>query len=175
MFENLRRAWRQAVDNFWTELEAGDATDDPRVRGVYHQVASARNQVRKLEAEIAGCRRDLEHEQDQVAVCARRERLARDIRDEETARIAAEYRFRHSERVRILGAKLEALQAEHGLWRRELQEMERALETSGFTAVNELDDLNRHPREAEFRTLEDLARERAAAARLEELKRRRED
>jgi chromosome segregation ATPase len=172
MFENLRRAWHQAVDNFWAELEEGEESQPARGEGVYRQVASARNQIRRLEQELADTRRAVEFERDQVEVCARRARLAREIGDDETERVALEFRARHGERAAVLGGKADALQAELDLWRRELVEMERALQASGFVGGGELEDLNQHPRESEFRTLEDAARERAAAARLEELKRR---
>lgn len=173
MFENFRRAWREAVDNFWRELEAEGAGPEARAKAVYREVATARNQLGRLDREIDETRQRLEHERAQVDVCVRRERMAREIGDDETARVAAEYRQRHQERAEVLGRKLEALDAERALCRRDLSEMERALASAGPAPEPAiLDDLNRHPREDEFRDLEDAERERAAAERLEELKRR---
>lgn len=173
MFDQFKRAWRQAVDNFWTELEGDPVDGDARSRALYREVANARNQLARLDREIGDCRRGHEHEREQAEVCARRERMARDIGDGETERIAAEYRARHEERGQVLGRKLDALLAERALCQRDLEGMERGLATAvEASAREELEDLDRHPREAEFRGLEDAARERAASERLEELKRR---
>lgn len=159
------------MDNFWEELEAVDP--EGKARGVYQEVARARTQLAELDGAIGDTRQRLAHEREQVDVCVRRERMARDIGDAETARIAAEYRDRHQERAGVLQRKLEALEAERGLCRRDLSDMERALQARGVTAPRpELDDLNRHPSEAEFRNLEDADRSRAADERLAELKRR---
>lgn len=173
MFDNFKRAWRQAVDNFWTELEAGDTGGDARTRAIYREIARARNQVERLAREIESCRQSHAHEREQVDICIRRERMARDIGDTETARIASEYRARHAERADVLARKMDALRAEQALCRRDLADMERALVAAGMVPDDPAElDLDRHPREDDFRTLEDSARERAAAERLEELKRR---
>ena len=171
VFDEFRRAWRQAVDNFWEELEADDP--EKRARGVYREVAAARNQLDELDAAIGDTRQRLDHEREQVEVCERRERMAREIGDAETARVAAEYRDRHRERAEVLARKIEALEAERRLFRRDLQEMEKALrEGRAAGRAPELEDLNRHPSENDFRNLEDSARGRSADERLEELKRR---
>jgi hypothetical protein len=173
MFESFRNAWRQAVDNFWTELRSEESTGDARRRTMYSQVAKARNELGRLDREIAACRRARDAEREEAAVCARRERMASDIGDDETARVARDYRARHEERAAVQARKLEALVAEQALCRRDLEEMERALGSLGPTdASPEIEDLNRHPRETEFRDLERAARERMAAERLAELKRR---
>ncbi len=173
VFGEFRRAWREAVDNFWRELE-GDAAESG-ARGVYREVAGVRNQLGELDDAIAETGQRLKHELEQVESCARRERLARKIGDEETARIAGEYRGRHQERADVLLRKVEALEAERRLCLRDLGEMERALQdrvpADDLDEIDEI-DLNRHPREREFRGLEDTERSRAAAERLEELKRR---
>ena len=174
MFRDFKNAWRQAVDNFWRELEADGATAAEQARGVYREVAKARAQLDALTVEIGDAKQRLEAEREQIRVCERRERLASGIGDHETARIAAEYRARHQERADVLARKLEVLEAERGLCRRDLGEMERALQERGVgePVRPELDDLNRHPREDEFRNLEDVDRSRSAEERLEELKRR---
>jgi phage shock protein A len=173
VFGEFKRAWREAVDNFWQELEG----DDPegRSRGVYREVAGVRNQLDELDGAIGETLQRLKHEKAQVEACLRRERLARGIGDEETARVAAEYGARHQERAEGLGRKVEALEAERRLCARDLGEMERALQERGpIGTEGELPDvdLNRHPREHEFRNLEDTERNRTAEERLEELKRR---
>lgn len=168
MFREFKRAWKQAVDNFWEELEAEGGQD-----AAFREVARVRNQMDELDTAIAETRTRLTHENEQVDVCVRRERMARDIGDRETARVAAEYRDRHSERAAVLERKLEALEAERALCRRDIQEMEKALQAGRVQSARpELDDLNRHPAENEFRNLEDSDRARSAEERLDELKKR---
>lgn len=170
VFDEFRRAWRQAVANFWHELES---EADDRDRGVYREVARVRNQLAELDDAIAATRQRLTEETEQVEACARREQLARNIGDLETARVAAEYRDRHQERADVLRRKADALEAERGLCARDLREMERALQAGRVAAARaEVDDLDRHPREGEFRNLEEADRHRSAEERLEEMKRR---
>lgn len=170
MFREFKRAWRQAVDNFWQELEADSAEGSG---AAYREVARVRNQMDELEDEITDTRQRLTHELEQVKVCIRRARMAEDIGDTETARVAVEYRDRHQERASVLERKLEALEAEHRLCRRDLDEMEQALqEGRAQSARAELDDLDRHPDEHEFRDLEESERAQSAEERLEELKKR---
>ena len=170
MFEDFRRAWREAVANFWLEVRADE---DGNARAVYREVARARTQLEELDAGIADAARRMREEREQAAVCRRRERMAADIGDSETARVAAMYATRHLERAAVLERKVEALEAERRLCRRDLAEMERVLQDgrvgSGSSSV---EDLDLDPAEADFRNLEDASRDRAAAERLEDLKRR---
>lgn len=172
VFDEFRRAWRQAVDNFWRELdgEGGELGEG----GAYREVGRVRTQLEELGAAIGATRQRLGEEVEQVEACARRERLARSIGDAETARVAAEYRERHQERSDVLRRKLEVLEAERRLCVRGLREMEKALQDGRLvgTLGRELEDFGRHPREDEFRTLEDVQRARSAEERLEQLKRR---
>lgn len=170
MFREFKNAWRQAVDNFWRELEAEDGAG---AGAVYREVARVRNQLDELDDAITETRQRLARETEQVRVCIRRERMATEIGDAETARVAVEYRGRHEERASVLERKLDALEAERRLCRRDLDEMEKALQAGREEEARaELDDLNRHPSEGEFRGLEDSDRTRSAEERLEELKRR---
>lgn len=169
VFDEFKRAWSQAVENFWRELNV----DEPDGRGVYREIARARGQLERLESEIGETRQRVAEEKEQVEACIRRERMARAIGDAETARLAAEYRDRHEERAAVLGRKLEALEAERRLCRRDLDDMERALQDGRVAAGRaEIEDLSRHPQEAEFRNLEDADRTRSAEERLAEIKRR---
>lgn len=170
MFDEFRRAWREAVDNFWREVRA---EEEGSGAAVYREVGRARTQLERLDAEVGESRRRLAEEREQAAVCERRERLAREIGDQETARVAAEFGARHRERADVLARKVEALEAERSLCRRDLDEMEEALRDGRVASPDPaLEDLNRHPAEGQFRDLEESDRERAAAERLEELKRR---
>lgn len=170
MFDQFRRAWRDAVENFWREVRA---EEEGAAGALYGEVRRARGQLDRLDAEIGETRRRLKEEREQVSVCRRRAHLAADIGDMETARVASEYAERHRERAEVLERKADALEAERGLCRRDLDEMERALrEMPSAGARQTLDDLDRDPAEDAFRTLEQTSRDRAAAERLEDLKRR---
>lgn len=174
VFDELKRAWRQAVENFWHELESDDA--DGRDPGVYREVSRVRSQREELDAAIAETRQRRDEELEQVRACARRERLAHDIGDTETARVAAEYRARHQERANVLHRKQEALEAERRLCARDLEEMERALQQDLVAKARaDVEELNRHPMEGDFRNLENAERSRSAEERLAELKRRMAD
>lgn len=170
MFEEFRAAWRQAVANFWREVRA-DADAD--AGAVHREIGRARSQLERLDREAAEVRRRVADEREQASICERRARMARQIGDTETARVAGEYASRHRERAAVLERKADALDGERGLCRRDLEEMERAIQDGRVSAgPSPLEDLERDPAEAEFRSLEQASRDRAAAERLEELKRR---
>ncbi|HWV57926.1 MAG TPA: hypothetical protein VNZ57_10770 [Longimicrobiales bacterium] len=176
MFDELRRAWREAVENFRRELHADDdGTGPTNAAGLARELARAREELRRLEADLADTRRRLEAEQVEADTCTRRERLARDIGDLETAEIAVRFAARHRERALLLSQKASVLAAEHALRTRELQEMEEVAARNHFRNDAGFADAgpSRNPSidSADFDLLEQGARERAAAARLEELKR----
>ena len=114
MFDDLRRAFKEAVDNFHHELGRDSAAD--AVAGLLKQmereaveakasVAAARDQLEKARSRA-------EEEAKEEAVCRRRERLAHEIGDAETAEIAARYAAKHAERGQVLARKAEAVEAE---------------------------------------------------------------
>lgn len=173
MLGDWKRAWRDAVENFRRELDADDvgpeAAGDRRLAAMRRDLAAARTEVRRLDQELARVREQLEQERQEEQNCRRREGLARQIADEETARLASEFAGRHAERAAVLERKVEVLAAEQALRARDLAAMEAALRTRVAARGLELDE---ERDDAEFRRLEQEAKERAAAQRLEELKRR---
>jgi hypothetical protein len=179
MFDDWKHAWRQAVENFrreMAELEGGDAS--PAVRAMRRDLASARGALSKLEEEIARTRADAAEEREQEAVCRRRETLAQNIGDTETARLAAEYGVRHAERAVILERKADVLTEERGLLQRDLEAMDAvvAQHPAGGSTIEDrqrpevLEERARADRD--FAELDREQRERAAEQRLEELKRK---
>lgn len=125
MFEDLKRAFREAVDNFKEELHRDEIpeTVDRLLKGMHQEAADARAHVKSLEEEV---RRTLERaslEEEEAATCRRRERMAREIDDGETARIAGEFAEKHEKRQRVLERKALALQEELDLRQAELAEM----------------------------------------------------
>lgn len=170
MFEDIRRAWQEAVANFWREVRA---EEEGLAASALREVGRARTQLEGLDGEIADARRRLGEERGQAEVCDRRARMARRIGDAETERVARAYAARHRERASVLERKADALEAERALCRRDLDEMERAVQAMAPRGPGHvLHDLDRDPAEAAFRDLEDAGKARAAAERLEELKRR---
>jgi len=182
MFDAWKQAWRDAVKNFWQELEPEAHGADParRIGAMRRDLDAARAELDRIEADLARARRQLAEERESESTCRRREELARGIGDDETARIAAEFAARHAERAAVLDQKVRALEAEHALMRRDFQAMETAFASAAAEAgpgpAPSLDSPgvvpDDDPRGEEFRRLEQEARERAAEARLEELKRR---
>lgn len=181
MFEEWKQAWRDAVANFWRELdEAGPGIGSERISAMRRDARAARTELERVEEELRRARAQLAEERKAEEDCRRREGLARGIGDEETARIAAEYAARHAERAAVLDAKVWAVEAELAMRRRDVEEMEAALgrlesaagpagAVHGTESAGSLDDDATPP---EFRRMERAAREREAERRLEELKRR---
>jgi phage shock protein A len=125
MFENLRHAFKEAVDNFKEELNRDEIPDvvDGLLRQMQEEVTDAQAHVRTLEEQIKKALQLAELEGKEVATCRRRETMARRIGDEETARVAAEYAEKHEKRKRIQEQKALALRAELELKRGEVQDM----------------------------------------------------
>lgn len=125
MFDNLRRAFHEAVDNFKEELGRDDVPEavDQLLRGMKEETADAQVDVRRLESEIETTLRKVKKEAKSAETCRRRERMAREIADEETATVAAEYAVKHEERHRVLEQKAEVLNEELKGRKAEVQDM----------------------------------------------------
>jgi hypothetical protein len=179
MFEDWKKAWREAVENFKRELsdtEAAGGNVTAHVRAMRQDIVSVRGALTKLDAQIAATKREAEQEREAEQVTRRREGLARNVNDEETVRIAVEYAARHAERAAILERKAEVLEAERALLARDLQSMEEILAkhpqaTAAMPPAPEVLE-ERKRTDQDFGKLEREARERAAAQRLEELKKK---
>jgi hypothetical protein len=174
MFEDLRKAWRQAVDNFRAEvagLEPGAIA--AHVHAMRRDIDAARALLLRLESDLAVCVRDAASERGALADARRREALARQAGDGETAGVAAHYVARHARRLDVLERKAEVLSAERDLRREELAAMETTFgEALRLAAEAPPPDEIDAGREAQFRDLEREARAREAERRLEELKKR---
>jgi hypothetical protein len=176
VFEDWKSAWRQAVENFRRELSESDDGTPAHTRAMRREVASARGALDRLLEEIERTRGDAVSERDHETICRRRENLARNIGDEETVRLAAQFAARHQERAEVIERKVEILVAEHALLARDLASMEEILVSQPVSSVGEPSVRDviepRDKQDRDFARLDRDARERAAAARLEELKRR---
>jgi hypothetical protein len=182
MFEDLKKAWREAVENFRREVGTEETEGDSRTRAMNRQLLNARTVLEKLEGEIRRTRGEAADERENEAVCRRREEMARRIGDEETVRIAVGFCARHAERAAVLERKVEVLLEEQKLLVRDLDEMEQTflalkpdaprVSARGPQSPREAFEPEREREDRDFGRLEREARERAAAEKLEEIKRR---
>lgn len=184
MFDDWKKAWQEAVSNFQRELEDDDDPTTPtQFRAMRKDLQDARRALDRLQLDVTQAQEQLAHEVRQEAQCRRRSELAAGIGDDETVRIANEWAERHVQRALILRQKSDALSAELNMRSDDLRGMEVILNETQATA--RLDaaaaaprppavdlDLQRSKQDQEFRRMDRAAREKAAEARLEELKKR---
>jgi phage shock protein A len=125
MFEDLRDAFREAVENFNKELHRDQVprTVDELLAGMTHELAEETAQVRGLEVELEKTSATSQREKDAAATCRRREQMAREIGDEETATLAAQHAGKHQGHHIVLEKKLEALREELAFRRKSVEEM----------------------------------------------------
>lgn len=125
MFEDLRQAFREALDNFKDELnrDAVPGTVDRLLHGMVQEVTEAKSRLKATEADLAQTRLHVRAEEEHVATTSRRHTLATQIGDQETARIAGEYRERHAKRLEVFRQKEAALEQEVKLLSAEVEEM----------------------------------------------------
>jgi len=125
MFDDLRAAFRQAVENFNRELKRDQLpeTVDRLLSGMQRELVEAKALVLDLEGQIERGKAEVRHEAEQAAACQRREEMARRIDDTETADLAATYGERHRERHALLQQKVATLEEELSFRRRDAEEM----------------------------------------------------
>jgi len=125
MFENLRRAFREAVDNFNRELERDAVPEavDGLIRGMQKEAVATRAGLEGLKEQLERARKRAEAEGREAEVCRRREELARKIGDTATAEVAAEFAEKHTARQRVLSDKAKAIEAEIRLGETEYADM----------------------------------------------------
>lgn len=125
MFDNLRRAFREAVANFNRELDRDAVPEavDRLLRGMRREAVDAKAALEALKEQLDDTRRRSGEEERNAGVCERREALAREIGDTDTADVAARYAERHAGRSRVLADKARAIEAEVRLQEAEYAEM----------------------------------------------------
>ncbi len=125
MFDDLRRAFKEAVNNFHHELGRDSVanTVDELLKGMEREAVAAKTGMAEAGEQLARARRRAETEAEDEAVCRRREAMARKIGDAETADIAAEFAAKHAERGAVLTRKAEAIEAEMRLQETEYNDM----------------------------------------------------
>jgi hypothetical protein len=130
MFESLRQAFREAVDNFRTELHRDEVPEaaDRLLRAMQRELIRRRADLLRLEEELRRVQAEGVREAEELRTCLRREELAARIRDEETMRVARSYAERHLRRKDLLEKKAEVLEQEIREGRVEADQMTRRLE-----------------------------------------------
>ena len=125
MFEDLRTAFREALDNFNKELKRDQVpeTVDRLLGGMRNELADETAQVRGLEAELEKALAASLREKEAGATCRRREGMARGIGDEDTATLAAQHAVRHEGHHAVLEKKAQAIREELGFRRKSVEEM----------------------------------------------------
>ena len=125
MFDNLRRAFREAVDNFKDELDRDDVPEavGRLLREMKREAADTKVDISRLQDEIEKAVRRAAAEKKQEETCRRRAKMAKDIGDEETARVALEYAEKHQNRREMLEHKALASKEELDLRKGEFAEM----------------------------------------------------
>ncbi len=129
MFEKLGRAFREAFENFKEELDrdAVPETVNKLLHQMHDEAADVRADIKRLEAEIEKAITATDGHKDQGATYRRREKMARDIGDGETAKVAAEYAEKAEHHAAILGRKALAMKEEMDLKRGEFTQMLEAI------------------------------------------------
>ncbi|MCY4399125.1 MAG: hypothetical protein OXE96_07295 [Gemmatimonadetes bacterium] len=125
MFENLRRAFREAVENFHRELDRDAVPEavDGLLKSMEREAVGTRTALEALKVELAAAEKRSRAELREAEVCRRREGLAREIGDGDTADVAAKFAGRHEERARVLVGKAGAIEAEIRMQESEYTEM----------------------------------------------------
>jgi phage shock protein A len=125
MFDDLRAAFREALDNFNKELRRDHVSEtaDRLLVGMKNEIADEKVQVSTLQSQLEKTLGDSSRVSELAATCRRRERMARDIGDEETATVAAQHAIKHEGHQAVLERKAQAIREELEFRRRNVDEM----------------------------------------------------
>ncbi len=125
MFESLRDAFREAVANFKDEMARDEVpqTVDRLLAGMLEEVTAAKTALRDLEDQVQRTRSEAAKTATELETYRRRERMAGQIGDQETARVAREFAEKSEKRRTLLEHKAVALEEELEFRKSELDEM----------------------------------------------------
>jgi len=118
LFERLRDALHAALDAATPPREMRELTR--QMRDAVVEAKLAVQDARQARSRTEG---ELTLERERLADAERRERLAAEIRDQETVDVARRFAARHAERIAVLEHKVASLGEEVALGERELAEM----------------------------------------------------
>ncbi len=125
MFDKLRDAFREAVNNFHDEMSRDHVpeTVDRLLKGMRDEAADTQAHIKRLEQEVEVARRIAKREANDAKVARRREEMAQKIGDAETARVAGEFALKHENKRDVIQQKAAALEKELELRKKEVAEM----------------------------------------------------
>lgn len=125
MFEKLRHAFGEALENFKHEMDRADVPGavGKLLSGMKQEVTEAQARLMALEADLQKATAAIEREEQQLDTCRRREKMATRIDDTDTAGIAAEYAAKHEQRLDAFRLKKKAFEEELTFRRTEVAEM----------------------------------------------------
>ena len=114
MFEDLRAAFREALDNFNKELSRENVSDtaDKLLVGMKNEIVDEKAQIAGLEDQIAKTTAHIERLEGESETARRRGEMAGEIGDEETVKLAAEFATKAEGHLNVLKKKQAALQEE---------------------------------------------------------------
>jgi len=136
MFDELRAAFREALENFNKELSRDNVSEtaDRLLIGMKREIVDEKAAVAGVEAELEKTRAAITRLSSEAATARRREEMARGIDDEETVRLAAEFATKAEAHIAVLKKKEEALAEEFAFRQRTVEEM--------FARFNEAKELH---------------------------------
>ncbi len=125
MFENLRDAFRDAIANFKDEVGRDQVPEsvDRLLAGMRDEVTDAKTALRDLQDEIERTDSEARRAKGEAETCRRREGMANQIGDEETARVAVQFAAKYEKRRALMEQKAVALREELEFRKGEIEEM----------------------------------------------------
>jgi phage shock protein A len=125
MFDELRAAFREALENFNKEMSRDNVSEtaDRLLIGMKQEIVEEKAAVAGVEAELEKARAAITRLSGEAATARRREEMARSIDDEETVRLAAEFATKAEAHIAVLRKKEEALAEEFAFRQRTVEEM----------------------------------------------------
>ena len=125
MFEDLRAAFKEALDNFNKELSRDQVSEtaDKLLIGMKNEIADEKAQVAGLEDQLRKTLEQIDRLEKDIATARRREEMARGIDDQETVKLAAEWSTKAEGQRAILVKKATALKEEFDFRSQTVEEM----------------------------------------------------
>ena len=114
MFDDLREAFKEALDNFNKELSRDQVSEtaDKLLIGMKNEIADEKAQVAGLEKQLTKTLEQIDRLEKDIETARRREAMALEIDDQETVKLAAEWTMKAEGQRDILIKKASALKEE---------------------------------------------------------------